>query len=389
MRQSIGFISYSQFNGGVRRIFVARSTGSTFAAWGAGVQLWNPGSTSVDCFSSHGVVAKPDTTTNKDWLAVVWSEIGGAAATPTRDVRFSYSLNGGTTWRATPLQVNSGAGAGLGEQPVIATNGSGKVYVAWRDKRITGLAQAYVASIDLSATTPAFSAAQVLQPNVAHASAEQITIAAEGTNVYVAWVDLRAPAKTIRVAASNDGGMTYTQQAGHTDGIVIDPDGVLSDATSPALAVASGKLLATWEDRRSGQPNIRFNRSDNAGQSWMTSTPRVDTGTGLGAIAAYTPSVGFGQGSTVFVTWRDLRSSLAAILANESLDGGHTWRPDAGVLRMDVDSGSPAAGASADSQSPYVLPAVGSNRMSVVWIDFRNASGASGVNGNIWMRSSN
>jgi hypothetical protein len=115
--------------------------------------------------------------------------------------------------------------------------------------------------------------------------------------------------------------MTFTQQAGHTDGIVIDPDGVLSDATSPALGVASGKLLATWEHRPSGQPNIRFNRSDNAGQSWMTSTTRVDTGTGLGAVAAYTPSVGFGQNTNVLVAWREPRSSLAAILAIESLDG--------------------------------------------------------------------
>ncbi len=388
MRKGRAFLSYSLFSAGNRRINVVPSTGSSYAAWGPAVQVWNPGSTGIDCFSSIGVVAKADLSgANKDWLAVVWSEVGGPAATPTRDVRLTYSLDGGATWRATPIQVNAGAGSGLGEQPAIATDGAGMVYVAWRDKRTSGLAQAYVARISLTGSPSAMSNTQVLQPTtVAHASAEQITIAAEGTNVYVGWADLRAAAKTIRVAASSDAGVTWTQIAGKNDGQIVDPDGTLSDASAPSLAARSGTVIVGWEDRRSGQPNIRFTHSVDAGMTWPVSTPRVDTGNGLGAVAAYAPSVAFGQGSRVFVTWRDPRSPLAAILANQSLDGGNTWRPDASVLRADIDTGSPAAGASADSQSPTALAASTTNQLSVVFIDFRDAAGASGVNGNIWTR---
>ncbi|HEX7672202.1 MAG TPA: sialidase family protein, partial [Polyangiaceae bacterium] len=406
------FSRFTNGNGtGNRRIY-SRSASATdtpaYASWtnGAGVtqvRIQNNGG--IDCFQPTGVVAKSDGTAlgAGDWLAATWSEIGGTPTNIQRNVFLAYSKNGGASW-STAAQVNSGLGTDKGQSPVIAADGNGVVYVAWRDERTAGLSQVYFATANVSSVVfpaaPVLSGAVALQPTTGPAagSATQLALAASGTHVSVAWTDLRSKWSTIRVASSQNGGSSFTQVNGVNDGQIVNPDGLNNNASTAGIAANGANVVIAWEDRRSGNPNIRVNRSLDGGASWLAVTPRVDTGTVNGAFSSLTPSIGFGAPKTtisgvatnsVYVAWQDLRFPASAVLTNVSLDGGLTWAPNAGVAyRMDVDTNPPAAaaGSVADSQSPFVLSTPSQDKMSVVWIDFRNAAGTNGVNGDIWTR---
>jgi hypothetical protein len=223
---------------------------------------------------------------------------------------------------------------------------------------------------------------------------------ASGTSVDVAWTDFRTKFSTIRVASSTNSGQAFTQINGVNDGQIVDPDGTNNNASAADLAIAGKDVVVVWQDKRSGNPNIRANHSGNSGGTWLSATPRVDTGTVNGAYSSVAPSVAFGSAKvavdgtptkSVYVAWQDFRYPASAVLANVSLDSGVTWAPDASVAyRMDVDTTppTPAAGSAADSQSPNVLATSAQNSMAVVWLDFRTATGANGINGDIWTRRS-
>ena len=96
-----------------------------------------------------------------------------------------------------------------------------------------------------------------------------------------------------------------------------------------------------------------------------------------------------GPGDNVFVTWQDLRFPATAVIAGTSIDRGH-YVPRLGrdcvSAWISTRRPNPVGGATADSQSPMVLASPTTNAASVLWIDFRNASGGNGQNGDIWTR---
>ncbi|MCC6647573.1 MAG: exo-alpha-sialidase [Polyangiaceae bacterium] len=389
LREGKAYLAYSDFEGGnVRRIHVTGSN-AAYAAWGGALRIYDPGTSSVDCYSPKGVVAKASPGDGKDWLAVAWSEIGGTAIAPTRNIRLSLSKDGGATWSA-PLSVNTGAGADKGELPVVASDGAGMVYVAWRDKRTPGLAQAYFARVDASQASPAVTSVQALQPNVAKASAEQISIVASGASVFVAYTDLRGAQKAIRVARSADRGASWAQVGGAVDGAIVNVDSTLSEASSPSVAAAGSLVVVAWEDTRSGRTDIRVNRSTDGGATWLSTTTRADTGDAAGLSASTFPSVAIGPSNRVAVAWQDARFPASAILANVSVDGGLTFHVDAGAAyRMDVDTPPSTGGsaAAADSQLPFALFGQTTPRAAVLWRDFRDGAGDNGTNGDVWART--
>ncbi len=411
-RAGRAYMVFSQFannNGtGNRRIYF-RGAGKTdtpaYGSWVNGgnvVQVRVQSNGGVDCFQPAGVVAKSDGTSGGkgDWLAAVWSEIGGAPTDIQRDVYVAYSKNGGATW-STAAQVNSGAGAGDAQSPVVATDGNGVIYVAWRDSRNGGLEQVYFARIDITSATPTAAptvgTAVALQPVAgASGSSTELTLKASGSYVFAAWTDLRTKFSTVRVSSSADGGKTWTKISSVNDGQIVDPDGENNNASTANLAVSGANAVVVWEDRRSGNPNIRINRTADGGVTWLSTTPRVDTGTVNGQYSSVAPFVAFGSPKTatggaatssVYAAWQDFRFPSSAVLANVSLDGGLTWAPNAATAyRMDVDTKppNPASGSAADSQAPLILASPTVNQMNVVWIDFRDQNGNNGINGDIW-----
>jgi hypothetical protein len=287
------------------------------------------------------------------------------------------------------LLVNADAGAGRGELPLVASDGAGLVYLAWRDKRLTDRAQVYFGRIDLNAASPQLSDVTPLQPDaITSANTDELALAASGPNVYVAWSDLRGSAKAIRVATSTESGASWQQIGGRTDGAVVNPDGSGADAAAPSLAADGGRVIVAWEDTRSGAPDIRFTHRSSPDLAWPVHTARVDTGEAGGLSASRAPRVAFGKGQNVYVAWQDARFASWGIMANVSLDGGQTFQPDAGArYRLDVDTASPPGGGAAFSQTPFLLASRSQHAAGVVWVDFRDANGQNGLNGDIWAQA--
>jgi hypothetical protein len=349
-----------------RDVYIARAA-APYTTYAPKVRVDKAAGT-ADAFLVRGVVAQSGA---QDTIVVVWESLTGTGANVKTDVFLQRSTDNGSTWLAADLRVN--AVQGFGELPAVATDGNGKVFIAWRDQR-AGKSEVYADVFDTAtgmlAGNKAISAAQ---------PAEQITIAADpgGPNVYVAWTDLRAAKKVIRLNRSGDSGATFG-----ADGVIVNPDSTFADATSPALAAKGGRVVVAWEDTRSGPADIRVNHSEDAGATFLPTTSRADRGDAMGS-AATRPSIAFGSGDLVFVAWEDARSGERDIYANHSFDKGTTFQPN--DIRLDVGApGAPSPVGGADSRSPFIVTNALGNRGIAVWIDNRTTAGATGLNADIY-----
>jgi hypothetical protein len=124
-------------------------------------------------------------------------------------------------------------------------------------------------------------------------------------------------------------------------------------------------VYVMWQEQRSGECEIYFNRSLDAGASWLPENLRLDLPRGTGAGSARMAA----SGSSVYVTWpdRDLGATSNDIYFNRSLDGGSTWLPS--PVRLDVGTSS---GTSSSS-----MPAIAADGSSVyvAWVDDRDGGG--------------
>jgi hypothetical protein len=365
---SRAYVAFAQFPVSAHRdVYVARA-GSPYNSFSAPVRA-DKNNTAADAFLVRGVVAKSGM---QDTIVVVWQSLSGTGANVKTNVFLQRSLDSGQTWLAQDLQVN--AVLDKAELPTIATDGNGKVHVAWRDLR-NGKSEVYGDVYDATAGT--------LLGNVALSGgnpAEQITVVADelGPNVYVAWTDLRAAKKVIRVNRSTNGGTTF-----ESDGMIINVDATFADASSPAIAVSGGRVVVAWEDTRSGLPDIRINHSEDAGATWLTETSRADLGTVPGTSASTRPRVALGGADTVYVAWEDARSGKRDIFTNHSFDKGTSFQPL--DLRMDVGmAGALSPAGTADSRMPFIVTNAAGARGVVLWVDNRTVTGADGANADIY-----
>ncbi len=366
------YVALAQFPTAAHRdVYIANAPSPSYSAFTVPARV-DKDNTNADAFLVQGIVAAPGAMGNQDKLVVVWQSLSGTGANVVQNVFLQRSLDGGATWLGSDLRINSVTNNA--EQPVIATDGNGKVFVAWRDSR-NGKAEVFASVYDANTN--------MLSANVAVSGgqpAEQITIAADagGPNAYIAWTDLRGAKKAIRLARSTDSGMTFP-----SDGVVINADSTFADASAPALAAAMGRVAIAWEDTRSGLQDIRVNTSNDAGATFQMTSTRTDLGTTGGTSASTRPRIALGSGQLVYVTWEDARSGQRDIFANHSFDAGLTFQPI--DLRMDVGTaGAPSPAGLADSRSPFMVTNTTGDRGIVVWIDNRTTTGANGANADIY-----
>lgn len=366
------YVALAQFPTAAHRdVYIANAPAPNYNAYTVPARV-DKDTTNADAFLIQGVVAQAGATGSQDKLVVVWQSLTGTGSTVTTNVYLQRSLDGGATWLAQDLRVNSVAGKA--EQPVVATDGNGKAFVAWRDSR-NGKAEVFAATYDAMANTLGMNT-----PVSGGQPAEQITIAANagGPNVYIAWTDLRSAKKAIRLARSTDTGTNYSP-----DGVIVNKDSTFADASSPALAATGQRIGLAWEDTRSGLPDIRVAVSLDAGATLPSSTSRVDLGSTAGTGASTRPRIALGMGQKVFVTWEDARDGQRDVYANHSFDDGVNFQPL--ELRMDVGmAGAPSPLGAADSRTPFIVTNAAGIRGVVVWNDYRTSAGANGPSGDIY-----
>jgi MYXO-CTERM domain-containing protein len=280
------------------------------------------------------------------------------------------SANGGATWGA-PVRVSHGAGTTLvAATPRVAAIGS-TAYVVWRDNRNMGL--------DIFFNRTMTSGTNGLSPTASdtridtgdapgsHASFSPV-VAAEGANVYIAWVDDRSGTSLdIYLNRSIDGGATF----GATS-TALDADPIPHDSIEPrVVAPAPGRAVVAWVDYRSGFADILARRTTTGGATFEA-VQRLDTGTSPGTASSLEMEL-HARGDLVVAVWADDRRGHYDIFANYSLDGGAVFQPN------DVQLNVRALTAMHDSAEPAVYVAGGAAH--VVWVDHRG-----GANGDISYR---
>jgi hypothetical protein len=231
-----------------------------------------------------------------DAVYVVWSD---QRAGPS-EIRFNRSLDAGTTWLTDDVRLDrDDPGPASSFEPRICCDGS-RVYVVWRDLR-NGLPDVYFNVSTDGGTTWLAQDVRIDTDGAGAADSAPPRIGCDGTSVYVAWQDHRSGAGDIRFNRSLDGGASWLEDDAWHDERDGEPDIRLNrsldaganwlgsdrrlDTDGPgaaasrfvSLACDADAVYAVWEDSRHGRPDVRFNRSTDGGATWLLFDVRLDT----------------------------------------------------------------------------------------------------------------
>jgi len=316
------------------------SSASSGATFGASDRRINAGMDD-DAFNLQLVVTPSG-------LVAVWEAIYNSLRG--RHVWSSFSRDRGATWGPV-VQVDNAPTAAVASTPDVALGAGSRVYVVWRDNRSGSPDIYFKASADGGASWLGRDARLDTDAAGAHASEEPSVAADAAGNVYVAWQDVRTGmAYDIYFNRSTDGGATWLPAD-----VRLDTDTFAQDSIRPkALALPSRGVAVVWEDRRWGLPTPYANRSTDAGATWMRNDVQA-VGGRPGLFRAY-DLVAAAVGSTVFAVWADDRGGALDIWGNYSLDGGGIFQPV--DIRFDASaagssaSATPALFANTEGASP-------------------------------------
>lgn len=258
------------------------------------------------------------------------------------DIYFNRSSDGGATWLAADVRIDTDvAGAATSWAPQIAASGS-SVHVVWADTRNGAHDVYFNRSLDGGATW--FATDVRLDTDFpGSARSQEAQIAAVGSSVYVVWADSRYGFNDVYANRSLDGGATWLAADVRLD---TDVAGAAYSAR-PQIGASGASVYVTWEDTRSGAFDIHFNRSLDGGSTWLAADVRLDTDP-PGASGSRVPQI-LASGSTVSVVWEDQRQA-GSIRLNQSLDDGATWLAEDVRLNTAAGSAqTPQIGASGTS----------------------------------------
>jgi hypothetical protein len=229
-----------------------------------------------------------------------------------------------------------------------------RVYVVWYDRRNGNMDVYFNRSLDGGDTWLAQDVR--LDPGRPGAANSLIPrVCCSGDRVYVVWYDDRLGGNDIYFNRSLDAGDTWLPVAVRVD---TDPVGT-AQSREPQIACDGERVYVVWFDDRDGSWDIRFNCSRDAGDTWLADDVRVDRDPGTTARAEL-PQIAC-AGDDVCVVWRDERGGGSDVYANCSHDGGLHWLSE--DTRLNADGPGGLAGA------PRIARA--GPRIYVVWEDRR------------------
>ncbi len=246
-----------------------------------------------------------------------------------------------------------GAGNELSLLPDLCCDGE-RVYVVWYDRRAGNMDIRFNRSLDGGATWLPDDVR--LDSGLAGSFGSLVPrICCSGDAVYVVWYDDRSGSNDIYFNRSLDAGATWlpTDQR-------IDTAQAAADSREPVICCDGARVYVAWFDDRGGDDDIRFNRSLDGGTTWLASDLRIDRNSSMAH--AITPRICC-AGDAVYVAWSDDRSGGSSVRFIASADAGATWPA----------TDKPLSGGSADG--PPRLACSGPN-VYVTWSDFTLAAAA-------------
>ncbi len=290
-----------------------------------------------------------------DTVYVVWEDNRNGGW----DIYFNRSLDGGTTWLASDVRINTdAAGADNARSPQIACVGT-TVFIAWEDERDGGNDVRFSRSLDRGATWST-SDTRINVGTAAGGFVTSFSLRASGNVVAVAWGDMRSGMADIYVNRSANQGATWFLN----DVRVNEGTAGANHSHSVDTCMFADQLYVVWADDRNGLDDIYFNRSLDGGVSWIANDIRLESDT-PGAYTSTLPTIACDQ-DRVSVAWYDNRFGAQDIFLNHSPDRGGSWLIE--EERVDDD---PAG--SGHSLQPKACSE--GSRVWVTWTDQRDGPG--------------
>ncbi len=194
-------------------------------------------------------------------LFLAWDEVG-SPGTPDNKLQVTWSDDGGATW-VPSVDPDDRPGNVLGV--IVAAAPNGDVYLVWWDFLTNNILFDY--SSDGGQTWHADRRVNDVAGTALSSGTWQLPLPAMVVDpasgaIYVAWTDLRDGTHDICVAASTDGGQTWSPSV-RVNSVTTDIQYMVD------LAVDRfGAVHAAWEDRRSGNWDIYYANSTDGGATW-------------------------------------------------------------------------------------------------------------------------
>jgi len=294
----------------------------------------------------------PSATCSGSTVLVVWEDrrSGGNA-----NIAFRRSVDGGMTFEPLRFVVR---GPGEETRPGVALSGE-VALVVWEDCRLGNRDVAMRRSLDGGAT---WGTVQFLVRGVLDELAPSVAL--DGDVALLAWVDRRHGSDDIAYRRSIDSGGSWLPLRFLARGPAAE--------LSPSVALEGSLALVGWVDNRTGNSDLAFRRSTDAGSSFtemsfLVRAPSEDTGISMRL-----------GGMDALVSWVDRKQGNQDVSVRHSLDGGATWGMATRLVSSPSDESLPTCDVSV-------------NLASCSWIDARTSelslhARESADGGETWLR---
>ncbi len=234
-------------------------------------------------------------------IHAVWTDTR-TAGNP--DIYYANSTDGGVSFNPSS-RVNNDAGAAEQGSPAIAVAPNRDVHVVWRDARIAAKGMDIYAARSTNRGASWIYPSNPVNDDSGNAAQQEPTIAVDGAGtIYVAWTDFRSgiTAPDIYSARSNNAGVSFAAN------LKVNDDVGPVWQMSPSLAANGGKIVVAWADLRTvGSTNWDIYASASTdGLTWSANTKVNDDSLVSNQV---TPSVAIDSAGDVFAAWLDTRGS--------------------------------------------------------------------------------
>lgn len=174
------------------------------------------------------------------------------------------------------------------------------------------------------------------------------SIAVEGNNVYVVWMDTRDNNQEIYFKRSTDNGGSWGSDVRLTNNS--------SNSLYPTIAVFNSNIHVAWSENRDLNFEIYYKRSTDGGANWGN-----DTRLTYDVVNSSIPSIAVNE-SKLHVVWTDERDLVAQIYYKKSTDNGFSWSQDIRLVNTIYEASEPNI-------------CVSGENIHVVWEDTRDHNG--------------
>lgn len=287
-----------------------------------------------------------------DFVYVVWQDFRNGGSS----IRFNRSADRGTTWLPHDVLIAANVAPATGSPQICEL--ANRVVITWADERASfGRSDIYARlSTDFGATWHDEVRLNSNAPGTTNPEFPSIDM--DGPFVYVAWEDDTRTGTTegIYLNRSADGGVTWEPVD-----LQLDDNSVESE--NPVVACLGQNVSVAWEGNSS--TDIFCISSSDGGVTWMPSAVRVNTEPITFEWSIF-PKIDV-EGSRVYVAWDDRRNGRWEPFFNYSWDGGQTFSPSDQRLNANLPM-------SATSDARNVQIHSDGDHVHAVWKDFRQGA---------------